>query len=212
MVHPARASLLKKWLEPAVAVLMSLATLSTAWSSYQSAAWTRRANGLMNEANALERQAAILDLQGTQALAMHAALFMQIIGAYHAGNSKLAQFYEQRLPADAKKAYERWLAQKPFENPDAAPHPFVPGLYELRGAAEAAKLRAESKNRVAEARIAGNYSGQFLANTVLFAAMLFFAAMVGRFEQPRVRWTTLILAIILFGFAAVRTVLLSTPP
>src|SRR5262245_16143642 len=118
---------------------MSLATLSTAWSSYQSAAWTRRANALMNQANALERQAALLDVQGAQALAMQASVFMQIIGARHAGNSKLAEFYEQRLPPEAKKAYAAWLAQKPFENPDAAPHPFVAELYEIRGAAEAAK-------------------------------------------------------------------------
>src|SRR5262245_56880494 len=190
-----------KWLEPAVAVLMSLATLSTAWSSYESAAWTRRSNRLMNEANVLERQAALLDIQGSQVLAMQAAVFMQIIGAQHAGNSKLAQFYEQRLAPEAKRAYDTWLTQKPFENPGAAPHPFVPGLYEIRGAAEAAKLPAESKDRINDARIAGNYSGQFLANTVLFAAMLFFAAMVGRFAQPRVRGAMLILAVGLFGFA-----------
>ena len=212
MPETATKSPKSKWIEPAVAVLMSLATLSTAWSSYQSAAWTRRSNRLMNEANALERRAALLDVQGSQALAMHAAIFMQIIGAKHAGNQKLADFYEQRLAPDAKNAYEAWLAQNPFENPSADPHPFVPGLYQMRGAAEAAKARADAVRRVAEARNAGNLSGQFLANTVLFAAMLFFAAMTTKFEQRRVRLLTVILAVALFGFAAVRTLLLPTPP
>ena len=47
----------KKWVEPVTALLMALATLSTAWCSYQSAAWTRQSNRLMNEFNALERRA-----------------------------------------------------------------------------------------------------------------------------------------------------------
>ena len=45
----------KKWVEPVTALVMALATLSTAWCSYQSAAWTRKSNRLMNEFNALER-------------------------------------------------------------------------------------------------------------------------------------------------------------
>ena len=50
----------KKWVEPATALLMALATLSTAWCSYQSAAWTRQSNRLMNEFNALERRERLL--------------------------------------------------------------------------------------------------------------------------------------------------------
>jgi hypothetical protein len=211
MNAPPTGSPKTRWIEPAVAVLMSLATLSTAWSSYQSAAWTRRSNRLMNEANWLERRAALLDVQGSQALAMHAAVFMQIIGAQHAGNQKLADFYAQRLAPDAKRAYEAWLAQNPSENPTADPHPFVPGLYEMRGAAEAAQARAGAMQRVDESRNAGNLSGLFLANTVLFAAVLFFAAMSAKFEQRRVRLVTIIFAVVLFGFVAVRTVLLPIP-
>jgi len=47
----------KRWVEPVTALLMALATLSTAWCSYQSAAWRRNSNRLMNEFNALERRA-----------------------------------------------------------------------------------------------------------------------------------------------------------
>jgi len=35
--------------EPVAALLMALATLSTAWYSFESAAWTRKSNRLMNE-------------------------------------------------------------------------------------------------------------------------------------------------------------------
>jgi len=49
----------KKWVEPVVALLMALTTVGTAWCSYQSAAWTRQSNRLLNEFNALERRAGL---------------------------------------------------------------------------------------------------------------------------------------------------------
>jgi hypothetical protein len=87
----------RKWIEPVVALLMALTTLCTAWCSYQSAAWTRRSSALMNESNALEQRAALLDVQGSQALIIHASMFMQLLAAQHAGNEKLASFYAERF-------------------------------------------------------------------------------------------------------------------
>jgi hypothetical protein len=198
----------RKWIEPVVAVLMALTTLCTAWCSYESAVWTRRSNGLMNESNSLEQRAALLDVQGNQALIVHTAMFMELLAAQHAGNEQLASFYAERFPPDVKKAYEAWLAQKPFENRAADAHPFVPNLYQVRGAAEAAAARADSVRRVAEARAAGNRSGQYLANTVLFATVLFFAGTAGKFEQPRVRLFATAFGVALFVFAVIRTLLM----
>src|SRR2546430_11641958 len=165
----------KKWIEPVVAVLMALTTICTAWCSYESAAWSRSSNGLMNKSNALDQRAALLDVQGSQALIVHTSMFMQLLAAQHAGNEKLASFYTERFPPDVKKAYDAWLAQKPFENRAADAHPFVPNLYQVRGAAEATAARTDAARRVVEAREAGNRSGPYLANTVLFATALFFA-------------------------------------
>jgi uncharacterized membrane protein len=50
----------KRWVEPITALLTALATLSTAWCSYQSASWTRQSNRLMNEFNAIERREGLL--------------------------------------------------------------------------------------------------------------------------------------------------------
>jgi len=208
MVQKPAESPPKKWIEPVVAVLMALTTLCTAWCSYESAAWTRRSNALMNESNALERRAALLDVQGSQALIIHASMFMQLLAAQHAGNQELATFYAERFPPDVKKAYEAWLAQKPFENRAADAHPFVPNLYEARGAAEAAAVRADAARRVAEARQAGNRSGQYLANTVFFATVLFFAGTAGKFEQPRVRLFAATFGVALFVIAVIRMLLM----
>jgi hypothetical protein len=195
----------KKWVEPVAALLMALATLSTAWCSYQSAAWTRQSNRLMNEFNSLERKAGLLSLQGMQQATIHTAMFMEVLAAQQAGNEKLVNFYVERFPPDLRKAYDAWLAQRPFENPNADPHPFVPRLYETHGTREAADATAKAANSLQEARNAGSVSGQYLANTVLFAAVLFFASAAGKFEQRRVRIVAFAFAIAVFLFSVVRT-------
>jgi hypothetical protein len=198
----------KRWVEPVTALLMALATLGTAWCSYESAAWTRRANRLLNEFNALERRAGLLNIQGMQAATIHTAMFMELLAAKQAGNNQLADFYVERFPPDARKAYDAWLAEKPFENPKADPHPFVPRLYEVRGTREAAAANASAAEKLKTSRAAGNTSGEYLANTVLFATVLFFANASSKFEQRRVRVLAFLFAAAVFSFAIFRIALL----
>src|SRR5215831_7170554 len=156
----------RKWIEPIIALVMALATVGTAWSSFESAAWTRKSNRLMNEFNTLERKAGLLTLQGMQQATIHTGMFMQALAAHQAGNEKLVNFYVERFPPELRKAYDVWMAQKPFENPNADPHPFVPKLYETPGTRQAAEVSARAANSLEEARKAGTVSGQYLANTV----------------------------------------------
>ena len=198
----------KQWVEPVAALLMALATLSTAWCSFESAAWTRSSNRLMNEFNTLERRAGLLSLQGMQQATIHTAMFTEVLAAKQAGNEQLANFYVERFPPELRKAYDTWMAEKPFENPNADPHPFVPNLYEMRGSREAAEASAKAANSQREAGRAGSISGQYLANTVLFATVLFFANASAKFEQRRVRIVAFIFAVAVFAFALLRTVIL----
>jgi len=153
----------KRWLEPITALIMALATVDKAWCSYESAAWTRHANREMNQFNILERKAGLINIQATQVLTIQTAMFMETLAAQHAGNQGLADFYVQRFPPEMRKAYDAWIAQKPFENPKADPHPFVPNLYEMRGSHEAAEATANAATQIEDARRAGTLSGQYLA-------------------------------------------------
>src|SRR5438874_12767151 len=112
----------KRWVEPVTALLMALATVSTAWCGYQSAAWTRQSNRLMNEFNALERKAGLLTVQGMQQATIHTGMFMQALAAQQAGNEQLLNVYVERFPPVLRKAYDGWIAQKTFEDPNADRH------------------------------------------------------------------------------------------
>jgi len=162
----------------------------------------------MNEFNSLERRAGLQTMQGMQQATIHVAMFMELLAAQQAGNEKLANFYVERFPPDLRKAYDAWLAQKPFENPKADPHPFVPKLYEVRGTREAAQADAKAASSLHQARNASSVSGQYLANTVLFATVLFFASASGKFEQRRVRVVAFAFAATVFLLAVLRTAML----
>jgi hypothetical protein len=196
------------WLEPVIASIMAFVTLCTAWCSYQSAAWTRTVNRKMNEYNALERKAALVTIQGMQTATIHTAMFMEMLAAQQAGNEKLANFYIDRFPPDLRKAYDAWIAEKPFENPHAVQDPFESNLYQLRGTSEAAEATSKAAASLEDARHAGSISGEYLANTVLFATVLFFANASGKFEQPRVRTVAFAFAVALFLLAVIRTAML----
>src|ERR1700758_5681869 len=107
----------KQWVEPVAALLMALATLSTAWCSFESAAWTRQSNRLMNEFNTLERRAGLLSLQGMQQATIHTAMFTEVLAAKQAGNEQLANFYVERFTPEMGKAYEARPAEKTVAKP-----------------------------------------------------------------------------------------------
>lgn len=161
----------------------------------------------MNEFNASERKTGLLNLQGMQQATVQTGMFMQALAPRQAGNDKLVNFYVERFPPELRKAYDAWIAEKPFENPNDDPHPFVPNLYEMRGSREAADASAKAANSQQEAGRAGSISGQYLANTVLFATVLFFANASGKFEQRRVRVVAFAFAVAVFAFAVIRTLM-----
>ena len=75
---------------------------------------------------------------------------------------------------------------------------------------ERAKPEATAKaaTSLQASRNASSVSGQYLANTVLFATVLFFASASGKFEQRRVRVVAFAFAVAVFLFAVVRITML----
>jgi len=196
------------WFEAATAILMALTTLSTAWCSFETSRWNGKSNDALAAASRLERKAAIMHMEGNQALMVHAQIFMVMLDAQLQGHDKLSQFYLDRLAPDLRKAYDGWLAEKPFENPQADPHPFVPRLYKARYTEDVKQATAEAGNCTTEAKRMGNISAQYLSNTVLLAAVLFFAGTAGKFHLKRVRHPSLMFAIVIYLYIVVHTFLL----
>jgi hypothetical protein len=208
MADPDSSETKRRWFEPASAILMALATLSTAWCSYQSSKWNGQSGGFAAEAGRLNQKAALLHLEGNQVIGGQMKMFAEFIDAYLTGDDKVAKFYSDRFPPDLRKAFNAWLAEKPFENPSADPHPFVPKLYEARFVQDARLANADAGRNDTEAKRTGNIAAQYLSNTVLLAAVLFFAGTSAKFDQRHVRQSSFFFAVAAFLFAAARMLML----
>src|SRR5215472_14849633 len=123
--------------EPLALVLLSLATVGTAWCSFQAASWGGVSQRLTNLSTASSRQAATAELQSYQVALLDVLLFSQHINARVSSNEALARFYADRFRGEAKAAFDAWMATRPFENTNAPAHPFVTNFYQPRLLAEA---------------------------------------------------------------------------
>jgi len=187
---------------------MALTTLATAWCSYESSRWSNQSSNDSSTSATLEREANALHTESNQVLSTQITIFLDLIHAQLSGDEKVASFYSSRLSGELRAAYDAWMAQKPFENPKAAPHPFVPELYHPRFADEVKEKRTKSAEHSLAANKEGQTAATYLANTVLFATVLFFAGTANKFDHRAVRQSTILFALIVFLFAVARLVML----
>ena len=196
------------FIEPVALVLLSLATVGTAWCSYQATVWGGLSQRYTNQSAAASRRAAANQLQASQVAVLDVMLFSQYINARASSNETLARFYSDRFRGEAKTAFAQWMATQPFENSSAPPHPFVTNLYQPRLIAEAAAAEAESQRLAQDAGEAGRVGRGYVLITVLLASALFCGGTASKFEKLWIRRATLAFGMSAFLFAAGRLVML----
>lgn len=196
--------------EPAALVLLSLATVGTAWCSFQAAAWGGVSQRTMNLSAVAGRRAVAAELQSYQLRLADVLLFSQYINARAGSNETLARFYSDRFRGEAKAAFEAWMATQPFENVNAPAHPFVTNLYQPGLLEDARHAEAESQVFWQQAGEAGRTSRSYVLLTVVLASALFCGGTASKFEALWIRRTVLGLGLGAFLFAAARLFLLPT--
>ena len=194
--------------EPVALLLLSLATVGTAWCSFQAAVWGGVSQRTMNLSAASSRNAAAAQLQSQQMLMLDVLLFSQYMNARSITNETLARFYSDRFRGEAKSAFEAWIATRPFENPNAPPHPFVTNLYQPRLMVEAKAAETEGQRQWQLAGDSGRNSRGYVLVTVLLASALFCGGTASKFEAAWIRRAVLGLGLGAFVFAATRLFLL----
>lgn len=178
-----RVSRFDRWVEFFSAVVLALATVATAWCAYQSTLWggdETKYRAAANSATIKASQAANAALQQTS---FQAGLFVQWAAAVSEENDLLSDFLYQRFPPALKTATDAWLATKPLQNPDAPSSPFVMPEYQLSERAEEARWQAEADAKWLDAENADQISDRYVLLTVVFASVLFFAGIAGKFQS-----------------------------
>jgi hypothetical protein len=178
-------------LELMATVLLSVATVATAWSGYQSTRWNGEQSKAGARANALRISSAKAAALANSQTEIDVATFTQWVNAYAQKQAELADFYFKRFRKEFRPAVEAWVATRPLKNPNAALTPFAIPQYHLEARAQAEHLDARAALYTAQALRNLQRASNYVLGVVLFASALFFAGMSTKLKSPRLRVTTL---------------------
>lgn len=174
-------------LELVATVLLSCATLATAWSGYQSTRWNGEQVKAGGRANALRIESAkAADLANAQS-GIDVATFTQWVNAYAQDQTRLADFYFKRFREEFRPAVNSWVATRPLKSPNAPLTPFAMSQYKLEARADADRLAAQAEVFAAQVRRNIQRASNYVLGAVLFASVLFFAGMSTKLRSPRLR-------------------------
>jgi hypothetical protein len=131
-------------------------------------------------------------------------LFSEYVNARVGSNEVLSSFYADRFRGEAKQAFAAWLATRPFENPDATPHPFVTNYYKPRLLEDARAAEADAQRLAEKAGEIGRVSRNYVLITVLLACALFCGGTASKFDHRFIRKAVLLLGLAALIFAGQR--------
>ena len=194
----------KDWVEIAATVLLAVAAVATAWSSYQANRWNGETTKATGRVNALRIEAARAQGLAEAQTEVDIAMFFQWANAEATDEADLADFYIARFRPDFRPAFDAWLDTDPLTDPDAPPTPFAMDEYELpQQDSEARQADAAAEVTAAEVRRNIQRSANYVSAVVLFAVALFFAGMSTKLRGDGVRKVLLIVGCLIFlGTAA----------
>jgi hypothetical protein len=193
----------RDWVELAATILLAVAAVATAWSSYQATRWNGEQAKTASRVNKTRIDAARAADRTNALTQVDIATFIQWVDAYAQDENELASFYRTRFRDEFRPAFNAWIGTRPLENTDAAPTPFALPEYKLASAAEAARLDAQAEVLSATVRRDIQRASNYVLAVVLFAVALFFAGMSTKLAAAGLRTAMLAVGWIVFLGAAV---------
>ena len=193
----------RDWVEIAATVLLAIAAVATAWSSYQATRWNgeqAKTSGSVNKTRIEAARAS--DLANAQQQ-VDVATFMQWVDSYARGDTKLVNFYRERFREEFRPAFNAWVATKPLKTEGAPLTPFAMPQYRLAAKAEAGRLDQMAEELAAEVRRDIQRASNYVLGVVLFAVALFFAGMSTKLTAPGLRITLVAIGCLIFLGTAV---------
>jgi hypothetical protein len=186
------------WVDITSAVLLALAAVMTAWSSYQSSRWNAEQARASGRTNALRISAARAAGLASSQTEVDIATFIQWVDARAHDDQALEDFYLDRFRPEFQPAFEAWVETDPLVNDDAPPTPFAMEEYRLDAAVEAEDLDVQSAESSANALANLQRATNYVLAVVLFAVSLFFAGMSTKLRFPILRRALLLIGCTVF--------------
>jgi hypothetical protein len=172
------------WVDLGSVLLISAATVLTAWCGYEGARWTAVQTRLYNTASADRINGSVAAARANALETFDVATFLMYVRVVGTQDTKEADFIYKRFRPEMKRAVVAWIATKPLLNPNAPPTPFAMPQYHLATQAEADRLSALASASFKAATEANEIGDSYVRLTVIFAAVLFLAGVSTKFVFP----------------------------
>lgn len=184
----------ERLIEIITVVILAFTALATAWSGYQASLWDGIQSSNYTQASGSRTNAAQERTAANQFRLADLTIFESYIEATIGENESVAEFYFERFRDEFRVGFDAWMALDPLNNPEAPPSPLGMPEYQLAADAEADRLETRADDLFAAGEDANTISDTYTLTTLLFAAVLFFAAISERFEYVRAQVALLVLA------------------
>lgn len=186
------------WLQHAEivsAILLSIASIVTAWSAYQSTRWS----GVESTHNIAAASARVESTRAytmaSQRYTIDSVLFSQWVNAYANENGPLERFYRERVMHELFiPRLEEWIASDPLNNPDAQRSPLINEEYHQQLLQPSLDWLDEAEEQAILAQEANGHADKYVLSTVICAMVLFFAGIANKFQSRDIKALMLILA------------------
>jgi hypothetical protein len=192
-------------MEVAATVLLSAATVLTAWSAFQSTKWSGVQAIRFSQASASRTESVRASTTAGQQTIADVTVFTAWLTATDEGQTHLAGLLAARFRGEFKVAFRAWEATSPLSNPSAPATPLAMPGYEVANARHATQLEARASRQFSQATEANQRADNYILMTVLFALVLFFGAVSTRFEARALQLTLLSVGAAVFVAAVVIT-------
>lgn len=190
-----------RWAQITCAVVLSLATMSSAWCAYQATLWSGVQTFRLAAAQKAGRDSTAATIAALQLQAFDASMFINYMNAKNEGNERQEKFLFKRFRPEFKVAIDAWLKTDPFNDPKAPQGPFKMAEYH-QPELDAAKRHDERfAQEHAAAEHANEKSDTYVLLTVLFASVLFFGGIAGTLDSHRLRVAVLAMALAFFAIS-----------
>jgi hypothetical protein len=193
------------------AVLLSIVTITAAWSGYAAAKWNTESSLNLAKASAFRTKANGAYLQSLTLRSQDASNFNAWFYAYLQGNKRGERVAAARFRPQYDVAFRAWLATKPFTNPNAPKGPQYMPQYVPTGLTQSKALTAQANRHYAVGERAASISDRYIRVTVILASVLFLVGLSSHFPLTGVRWGLVAVGAGLLIFAGIEILQLPTP-
>ena len=179
-------------------VLISLATVVSAWCAYQATLWAGEEIITYNLANAARTESVRMSNRALQLTSIDVNLFTAYVSAYSKGDDDLADFLMARFRPEMQLAVDAWIETQPLINPEAPYSPFDMVEYQSEAQSKADLLLNDVDQYLELASNANERSARYFLLTVIFASVLFFGGISSKFRSIKIQISLLAISSLMF--------------